>query len=402
MLIFTTLKVAWRSLVATPLRSFLAILGVIIGVGAVISMLALGAGARKDIIARITAMGTDILIVRAGQGGHRGVSTGPGQNLTLDDAEAILNDIPATGSVSPVIQGNVQAKRFNQNMRTQVQGVAVPWFTMRNFTIEKGRSFTDRETDTNATVAVIGSEVARTLFPEEEAIGKSLKMNGMNFQVVGLLKSKGDQGWFNPDDMVVIPFTTAMGRLLGQDKLREIDILAQPGEDLTELQTSVEALLRKRHRTAEGAEDDFHVRNQAELLTMATDMTRTFTILLGGIAGISLLVGGIGIMNVMLVTVTERTREIGIRKAIGARERDIMRQFLIESILISGCGGFLGAATGIGIALAIQQATSFSVAIEPGGVLLAFSFSMGVGVFFGWYPARRAARMEPSAALRHE
>ena len=402
MLLWTTLKVAFRSLMANKLRSFLAMLGVIIGVGAVISMLALGAGAKRQVIDRVTAMGTNLLVVRPGAPRRGGVRSGARENVKLGDAEAILKEVDGIEAATPLVTGRAQVKFFNRNSNTTITGAALTYFDIRGFVVDKGRPFTSVEETRCARVAVLGATVAEALFGDQDPLGETFKLKGINFRVIGVLKAKGDQGWFNPDDMVVIPYSTAMKQVLGQIHLNEIDIKARDGADLSRIEEDAAALLRKRHRLRSAADDDFHIRNQAELLEMVSQVTGTFTLLLGGIASISLVVGGIGIMNIMLVTVTERTREIGVRKAIGARDRDILRQFLIESILISGLGGVLGILTGFGVAALLRQLTQFAAVVQPDSVILALAVSVSVGVFFGYYPARRAARLNPIEALRYE
>jgi putative ABC transport system permease protein len=402
MLLWTIVKVALKSLFANKLRSFLAMLGIIIGVGAVIAMLAMGAGAKKAVMDRIYAMGTDLLVVRPGQHGMHGVMSGTQQNLTLEDAQAVLEKVPGVLQVAPVVGGNAQLKYFNKNARGNVIGTGITYFPTRNFEIEKGRTFTEGEVDRMARVAVLGPVTVQNLFETEDPVNATIKLNGINFQVVGVLKSKGDQGWFNPDDQVLVPYTTAMKQLFGLEYLREIDVQGVKGSDLSKIEEATSAVLRTRHRLQGGAPDDFSIRNQAEMVQMVTSVNRTFTILLGGIASISLLVGGIGIMNIMLVTVTERTREIGVRKAIGAKDRDILRQFLIEALLMSGLGGLIGVAIGVGAARLISGMTDFATAVELQSVLMALSFAGAVGVFFGYYPARRAAKLDPIEALRYE
>ena len=402
MLFWTIVKSALRCLYAHKLRSFLAMLGIIIGVGAVISMLALGAGARQQIMARVTAMGTDLLVLRPGQRGSRGVASGTQQNLTLDDAEAIIDTVPGVHQVAPVVRGTAQLKFYNKNSRTSVIGTAITYFGIRSFEVEKGRPFTELEAERMARVAVLGPTTVKDLFEDGDPIGETIKIKGINFQVVGVLKGKGDQGWVNPDDQAIVPYSTAMKQLFGLDHVQEIDIQASDGIDLTDVQDAATVLIRKRHRLQPGAPDDFNIRNQAEILETASNISQTFTILLGGIASISLLVGGIGIMNIMLVTVTERTREIGIRKAIGAKDKDILRQFLIEAILMSATGGMIGVAVGAGVASLIGSMTQFTTVVEPQSAILALSFSAAVGIFFGYYPARRAAMLDPIEALRYE
>ena len=402
MLFWIIVKVAFKSLMANKLRSFLAVLGIVIGVGAVISMLALGAGAQQQVLSRMTAMGTNLLIVRPGQRGMGGVISGTQQNLKVEDALAIASSVPAVLRVAPVVGGMAQVKYMNRNSRCQVTGSSVTYFEMRNFEIERGRAFTEAEAERNARVAVIGPVTAQNLFGDDDPIGETIKVKGINFQVVGVTKPKGDQGWFNPDDQIIVPYTTAMKQMFGLDYLREIDIQCGDVSDIPAIQAAVSEMLRTRHRLQEGAPDDFNIFNQAEMLETVSSVSRTFTILLGSIAGISLLVGGIGIMNIMLVTVTERTREIGVRKAIGAKNRDILGQFLIEAVVMSGIGGLLGVAAGIGAARAIESATEFATKVEPLSILVALAFSAGVGIFFGFYPARRAALLDPIEALRYE
>ena len=400
--LITTIKVALKSLYANKLRSMLAMLGIIIGVAAVISMLAIAAGAKKDMMEQIASMGTNLLVVRPGQRGTHGVMSGTQQNLTIEDARAILNEIPSVDQVTPVVNGNAQFKYFNKNSRSMVMGTAVTYPSIRNYQVEKGRFFTDVEVENMARVAVVGPQAAENLSFTADNLGENIKINGLNFKVVGILKSKGDFGWFNPDEQAIIPYTTAMNIVFGFDSLREIDIQAIPGVRLEDVEEEVATLMRTRHRIMPGQEDDFYVRNQADLIETASEFNRTFTYLLGAIASISLLVGGIGIMNIMLVTVTERTREIGVRKAIGAKDRDILRQFLIEALIMSGIGGLLGLAAGLSASKIISNTTEFTTSVEPVSVILALSFAVIVGVFFGYYPARRAAMLDPIDSLYYE
>ncbi len=402
MLLLTILKVALRSLYGNKLRSFLAMLGIIIGVGAVISMLAVGAGAQRQVLDRVTAMGTNLLIVRPGNKGMGGVVSGVQQNLTLEDAAAIVAEVEQVRQIAPVVGGSAQVKYLSKNARVSIIGSAPPYVAMRNFEVERGRPFTEGEADRLAHVAVLGPTTVTNLFGDSEPLGETIKLNGINFLVIGVLKAKGDQGFYNPDDQIIMPYSTAMKQVFGVDKLREIDIEGQDQADITKMQDDVTSLLRKRHRIQGASANDFFVQNQAELIETASSFARMFNILLGSVAGISLLVGGIGIMNVMLVSVTERTREIGVRKAIGARNRDILGQFLIEALLMSGVGGMIGVLMGVGFAEILSPVFAFTTIVETSSILLALSFSAGVGIFFGFYPAYRAASLNPIEALRYE
>ncbi|HUW61932.1 MAG TPA: ABC transporter permease [Candidatus Bathyarchaeia archaeon] len=402
MYFFTLLKVAMFSLLSNKLRSFLAVLGIIIGVGAVIAMLAIADGAKAQVLQSISAMGTQLLVVRPGQHGPGGVHIGTQQNLKLEDAEAIVAEVENVQRVAPVVQGRGQVKYYENNASASLLGTSVTFFPIRAFELDKGRLFSDIECELLAHVAILGPVTVENLMGQDNPIGAIVKINGMNFQVIGVTKAKGDQGWYNPDDQVIVPYTTAMKQMLGVDYVREIDIQCKSGADLNTVQDAVTTLLRRRHRILPEALSDFEIRNQAEIIDTASEVTRTFTILLGAVAGISLLVGGIGIMNIMLVTVTERTREIGVRKAIGAKNRDILRQFLFESIFMSALGGLLGVAAGVGAAKTIGSLTVFTVQIQPQNIVLAIMFACGVGIFFGYYPARRAAKLNPIEALRYE
>ena len=408
MMMWMLAKVGVKSLLANKLRSFLAVLGIIIGVGAVISMLALGAGTRENIMKNVSAMGTNLLIVRPGLAGRRGIMTGMAQTMTLEDAEAIAGEVEGIEWVSPVVSSSLQLKYFNKNAQTSTFGVAPSYLAIRNFEIERGRNFTDLEVERMARVVVIGPTTAENLFGKDEPVGETIKLKGVNYQVIGVLKSKGDQGWANPDDQALIPITTAMKQVMGVERVREIDVLtAELPEGNKPIVDGITQLLRRRHRIAADQEDDFNIRDQSEIINMAESFGTTMSILLGSLGGISLLVGGIGIMNIMLVTVAERTREIGLRKAIGAREKDILNQFLFESVLITGFGGIMGVALGVGLAvlipiLAQMSGSEFSTRVELNSILIALGVSVAVGVFFGYYPAMRAARLDPVEALRYE
>jgi putative ABC transport system permease protein len=408
MLFWTTIKLSLKSLLASPMRSILTMLGIIIGVMAVIAMLALVAGVQQQIMERISALGTNLLVVRPGASGFRGVVSGTHQTLTIDDAEAIRDQVPNISRVAPGVSGSVQVKYLSHNSRTRLMGTTNTYLPVRDYAVEFGRVFSDGEDETMARVVVLGPKTATDLFGESEPSG-NIKLEGINFRVLGVLKAKGDQGPFSSDDQVIIPLRTAMKQVLGLDYLGEIDLQVKEGADLKEAQTAVTKLLRKRHKLQENSPNDFDVFNQADMIATMSDVRMFLTVLLGGIASISLLVGGIGIMNIMLVTVTERTREIGIRKAIGAKERSILLQFLIEAVTISGLGGAIGVASGFAASFAIEamirayaKSTAFTTVVEPTSVLLAISFSAAVGIFFGFYPAWRATRLDPVEALRYE
>jgi putative ABC transport system permease protein len=401
MLFWTIVKVGIKSLLANKLRSILAMLGIIIGVAAVIAMLAMGSGAQKQVMDRFASMGSNLLTVSPGQRGSRGVVTGTQQNLTLDDAEAIAREVKGVAMVAPSVQGNGQLKYLNKNTRTGILGTSTTYFVIRDIRIERGRLFTEGEIDSTARVAVIGPTAATNVFGQNDPLGEMAKINGLNFKIVGITKAKGD-GFGSPDDRITIPYTTAMQQLFGTTYLRGIDVQAESEADLNAVQAGVTELLRKRHKLLTEAENDFEIRNMVEIRDSVNEVTSTFKYLLGGIAAISLLVGGIGIMNIMLVTVTERTREIGIRKAIGATEGNILSQFLAESVIISGLGGVIGLSLGIGIAKVVPRFIPMPTVVDWTSAILAISVAAGIGIFFGFYPAWRAARLDPIEALRYE
>ncbi len=402
MLFWMIVKVAFKSLMANKLRSVLAMLGIIIGVAAVIAMLAIGTGAKQQILDRISAMGTNLLVVRPGERGTAGVISGTQLDLTVDDARAIVRKIDHIHALAPAVGENFQIKFLNQNTNTQVLGTTPTYLPIRDFQIDTGKMFTDFDVDHWNRVAVLGPVTASNLFGFSNPVGQTIKINGINFVVTGVLKSKGDQGWFNPDDQVIVPYTVAMHILMGVTYLREIDVQCAVGSDLDAVQSDIYALMRLRHKTIPGMPDDVRIQNQAQFVDAFSATATTFTILLGTVGGISLLVGGIGIMNIMLVTVTERTREIGIRKAIGAREFDILSQFLIEAMLMSAVGGLSGMALGIGAAWLVGYVSPFPTIVRFYSIILALVFSAAVGIFFGFYPATRAAKLDPVEALRYE
>ncbi|MFA7232320.1 MAG: ABC transporter permease, partial [Victivallaceae bacterium] len=302
----------------------------------------------------------------------------------------------------PIVRGSAQVKYFNENAPASVIGSAVTYFSTRNNSVAKGRLFTEGEVIHGARVAVIGPDLAKLLFGDNEPVGETVKIQSINFAIVGVLKEKGDGDRDNIDEAIIVPYNVAMKRLFGEIYLKDIDVCAEEGADMTLVENELLKLFRTRHCVADGDDDDIRIFNQAEQIEAASNVGQTFTMLLGGIAGISLFVGGIGIMNIMLVTVKERTREIGIRKAVGARNRHILLQFLLEAILISGLGGLFGIAVGFAAAHGIANMTEFTPIIKVNTIILSLSVSAGVGIFFGYYPAKLAAKLDPIVALRYE
>jgi putative ABC transport system permease protein len=390
------------------MRSFLTGLGIIIGVGAVISMVSIGEGAKRGIEDRFASMGTNLLFVRPGSQNQRGVHGGWGSMTTLkeDDAAAIAEQCPAVMYVSPSVSARAQTVYGNKNWNTSISGTGANYPEVRNWEVESGMYFDEGLVKAAAKVCVLGADVKTNLFEEEDPIGKVIRIKKIPFKVLGVLKKRGESGGFGSrDDMITIPYTTAMRRLQGIDYIQSVDVRAVSADKMAEAQSQIEDLLRVRHRIAPGAEDDFNVGNMSEIAESAAESTKMMTVLLGSIAGISLLVGGIGIMNIMLVSVTERIREIGLRMAIGAREKDILLQFLTEAVVLSLMGGLIGIGFGIGASKLIKNIKMFSMfktVVSLDSVLLAFCFAAAIGIFFGFYPARKASRLDPIEALRYE
>ncbi len=401
------MRVSLRALTRNKMRTFLTCLGIIIGVGAVIAMVSIGAGARAAVESRFANMGTNLLNVGPGSRQMGGVHTGSGGWMTLTplDAEA-LKKLPAVEAVSPSVSARSQVIYGNKNWSTQAQGVSESYPAVRKWEIESGTFFDESMVRSAAKVCVLGADVKKNLFEDEDPLGKTIRIKKVPFLILGVLKSKGESGGFGSrDDMICVPYTTAMKRLQKNDFLSNIDVSAVSSTKTAEAKAQIEDLLRARHNIAPGAADDFTVRDMAEIAEGAADATNILTILLGSIASISLLVGGIGIMNIMLVSVTERIREIGIRMSIGAKGRDILLQFLAEAIVLSLLGGILGIALGVGVSKLLKFIPIFSTintVVSPGSVMLAFFFSASVGVFFGFYPARKASKLDPIDALRYE
>jgi putative ABC transport system permease protein len=404
---------ALESLNANKLRSMLTVLGIVIGVAAVIAMLSIGRGAQSSITSQIESIGTNLVYVSRGSSSQSGVQSAAGSagTLTLDDAEA-LAELPDVAAVASVTESFAQLVYSGQNANTRLLGVTPGYETVSSLTLEDGEFITEAAQNARSLVIVLGHDVAVTLFGDTAGVvGQKVRVNGQSYKVIGVLASKGGTGFMNQDDQVFIPLSTALYRLVGGQRFRgssvinQITIKAASAEVVESVVGKVTLKMRELHGTVEGA-DDFSVTSQQDTLDAAAQIAGTLTIFLGGIAGISLAVGGIGIMNIMLTTVTERTREIGLRKAVGARPSDILLQFLVESMVLSLAGGVIGVVLGWGISRLIGQVQLGGSAITPvvglDSVLLATLFSMAVGLFFGIYPATRAARLQPVDALRYE
>jgi len=399
-------KVSLRALSRNKMRSFLTALGIIIGVGAVIAMISIGQGAKAEVEKRFNSLGTNLLFVRPGSEALHGrhVEEGSIKSLTLADAQAIKEQCSAVTAVSPSVNGRAQTIYGNKNWNTVVQGVGADYPKIRNWEMESGIFFDESMLRTSQKICILGADVSKNLFEGANPIGQVIRINKIPFKIIGVFQPKGDSGgWHNQDDVIIVPYTTAMRRLLGiADYVQSIDISAVSTSKTAEAQTQIEELLRIRHKIAPGGEDDFSIRNMSDVAAGASESTRILTILLGGIASVSLLVGGIGIMNIMLVSVTERIREIGIRMSVGAREKDILLQFLIEATVLSVLGGVIGIGVGVASSKLIAQFAGWQTLLSMSAIALAFLFSVSVGVFFGFYPARKASKLDPIDALRYE
>jgi len=400
-----TLRIALKALARNKMRAFLTMLGIIIGVGAVIAMVAIGEGAKSTIRAQIASLGTNVLIIMPGTSNQGGVRAGFGSVNTLvdGDARAMIREVRAVAYASPVLRRPEQLVAGNLNWGTLAQGVASEFQQIRDWQIAEGRFLHDGDMESAAKVVVLGETVVRNLFGNDDPIDAVIRIRNIPFRVVGVLAPKGQTGQgTDQDDTVMIPYTTMQKRLMRITWLQSIVVKAVNAERVQEAQEQITSLLRQRHRISPEREDDFNVRNLSDITEAATTSARVMTVLLGSVAGISLLVGGIGIMNIMLVSVTERTREIGIRMAVGARSRDIMLQFLVEAVVMAATGGIIGIFLGIGSSEVLKTWAQWPTLIDPAIVAIAFLFSGAVGVFFGFYPAKKAATLDPIDALRYE
>ena len=404
--LLSILRIAIRALSRNKMRSALTMLGIIIGVGAVIAMVGVGQGASKQVQDQISAMGSNMLFVSSGTVNRGGLRLGWGQTKTLvyDDMKAIVQQAPAVREAAPGSATTAQVVFGNDNWFTNIQGTEPQYFDIRSWPMQEGVSFTESDVTSASDVAVIGATVQQNLFGAQDPVGQTVRISNLPFKIVGVLSAKGQSAAMgqDQDDVIFVPITTLQKKLSGEPWLRYIVVSAVSKDATYAAQEEITALLRDRHRIRSGQDDDFMVRNLADVAQLADQSSRVMTMLLASIAGVSLIVGGIGIMNIMLVSVTERTREIGVRMAIGATEEDVQRQFLIEAVVLSLMGGAAGIFFGVGSSLIISKLLGWAVLVSPVAIVAAVIFSAGVGVFFGFYPARKAARLDPIEALRFE
>jgi putative ABC transport system permease protein len=401
------IRIALIAIRRNAVRSGLTMLGVIIGVASVIAMIALGSGARASIDQQIQSQGTNVIYVSSGSFG-RGPGTARGgagsiTTLTLEDAQTIGREVPSVARLSPMVRSRAQVVAGNQNWNTSIEGGNEDYLAIRNWPIVSGENFTARDVLVAEKVALLGQTVANTLFPDQDPVGQIIRVKSLPFRVVGVLSPKGQGQWGqDQDDVLIAPYTTVQKKLAGITYIQQIALSATSSDIVEKAATDITRLLRQRHRIQDPADDDFTVRTVEEMAATRVEMAQTMTMLLMSVASVSLLVGGIGIMNIMLVSVTERTREIGLRMAVGARTRDILRQFLAEAISLSVAGGAVGVLLGLTVSRLLTTGLGWPTMITPSSIVVAFAFAGAVGVFFGFYPARKAAELDPIEALRYE
>ena len=410
MSVWQSVRIAGRALRVDKLPRALTMLGIIIGVAAVIAMVGVGAGAQARVAEQIQSLGSNLIIVLSGSVTSSGIRLGTGSQLTIseDDAAAIAREIPLVQAAAPSVRGTAQVVYGNLNWATSIQGVTPDYFEARDWPVTDGRAITPEDVDGAAKIALVGQTTALNLFGESDPLGQIIRIKKVPFTVVGVLSRKGQNSWGqDQDDVMLIPISTAKKKVLGVSQANprsvgSISIKVRADEDMIEAEEQIRALLRQRHRLQPFQDDDFWLRNLSEVLQTQEESSRVMTYLLAAIASVSLLVGGIGIMNIMLVSVTERTREIGLRMAVGARRRHILLQFLIEAVTLSLIGGIIGIALGLGGSRAISYFAEWRTLVNPESIVIAFGFAAGIGIFFGFYPARKASRLDPIEALRYE
>jgi len=408
--VWESVRIALRALRVNKLRSALTMLGIIIGVGAVIAMVGVGAGAQESVTERIESLGSNLIVATSGSVTSSGVRLGQGTQYTLteDDAAAVAREIQVVQVAAPSIKGKGQVIFGNLNWSTDVYGVTEDYLEARDWPLVAGRSLGPEDVDGATKVAVLGQTTALNLFGEADPLGQIVRIQKVPFTVIGLLDEKGESSYgYDQDDLVLIPLSTAKTKVLGTSlanprSVRKIEIKIRPGEDLTEAEAEIRTLLRQRHRLQPGNDDNFKLGNLTDVLEAKEQAAQVMTYLLAAIASVSLLVGGIGIMNIMLVSVTERTREIGLRMAVGAADQDILLQFLVEAVTLAVIGGVVGIAAGLAGSRAISYFAEWRTLVMPDTIVLAFGFAAAIGIFFGFYPARKAARLDPIEALRYE
>ena len=403
-------RIAVRALRVNKLRSILTMLGIIMGVAAVIAMISVGSGAQARIAEQIQSLGASMLVVLSGSSTSGGVRLGAGSQLTIteEDAWAIKREIPSVEAAAPTMRGSAQVVWGNLNWSTQIQGTTPEFFEARDWPVVAGQAFSQEAVDGATKVAVLGETVARNLFADSDPVGQVIRIKKVPFTVVGILGKKGQTTWGqDQDDVILVPLSTAKRKVLGVSQANArsvgaISVKVREGEDMKDAETQTRELLRQRHRLQPYQDDDFNIRNLAEYAAAQEESSRVMTILLAAIASVSLLVGGIGIMNIMLVSVTERTREIGLRMAVGARGRDILMQFLVEAVTLSLIGGTIGVVVGLVTSYTIPYFAGWRTLVRPEAIVIAFGFAAAIGIFFGFYPARKAASLNPIEALRYE